>query len=94
MKFLRSVAGYIMKDQLRNTKIREELNIVNINNTILKSKITKEISCATNGRQANSEENSNIQPNKTTKYGAPTVEMEGPAYTLQQDGTGHAWPNP
>jgi hypothetical protein len=36
MKFSRSVAGYIRKGQIRNTKIREELNIFNLNNKIIK----------------------------------------------------------
>jgi hypothetical protein len=38
MKFLRSVAGYITKGQIRNTKIREELNIFNLNAKIIKSR--------------------------------------------------------
>jgi hypothetical protein len=38
MKFFRSVAGYTRKDQKRNTKIREELNIFNLNAKIIKSK--------------------------------------------------------
>jgi hypothetical protein len=33
-----SAAGYSRKDQIRNTKIREELNIFNLNNKILKSR--------------------------------------------------------
>jgi hypothetical protein len=37
-KSLRSVAGYTRKDQIRSTKIREELNMFNVNNKILKSK--------------------------------------------------------
>jgi hypothetical protein len=35
MKFLRIVAGYTGKDQIRKTKIREELNIFNINAKII-----------------------------------------------------------
>jgi hypothetical protein len=31
MKFLRSVRGYIRKGHIRNTKIREEPNIFNLN---------------------------------------------------------------
>jgi hypothetical protein len=38
MKFFRSVAGYTMKDQIGNTKIREELNIFNLNNKTLISR--------------------------------------------------------
>jgi hypothetical protein len=34
-----------------------------------------------NGRQADSEEDSNIQPKKKTKHRTPIVKMEGPAYS-------------
>jgi hypothetical protein len=37
MEFLRSAGSYIRKDQIRNIKIREELNIFNLHNKILKS---------------------------------------------------------
>jgi hypothetical protein len=37
-----------------------------------------EISCSTNGREANFEENFNIKPKKMMKWRAPTVKMEGP----------------
>jgi hypothetical protein len=33
---------------------------------------------ATNGREADSEENSNIQVRKNTKHRTPTIKMEGP----------------
>jgi hypothetical protein len=32
MKFSRNVAGYSLKDQMRNAVIREELNTFNLNN--------------------------------------------------------------
>jgi hypothetical protein len=38
MKLLWSVAGYTRKDQIGNTKIREELNIFNLNNKTLISR--------------------------------------------------------
>jgi hypothetical protein len=38
MKFFGSVAAYTRKNQIRTTKIREELNIFNLNNAILKSR--------------------------------------------------------
>jgi hypothetical protein len=34
MKIFRSIAGYMWKDQIRNIKIREELNIFKLNNNI------------------------------------------------------------
>jgi glutathionylspermidine synthase len=40
MKFLKSVAGYTRKDQIRNTKIREEMSIINLNSKILSIKVT------------------------------------------------------
>jgi hypothetical protein len=38
MKFLRSVAGYRKKDQIINTKIKEELNVFTLNAKITKSR--------------------------------------------------------
>jgi hypothetical protein len=35
MKFLRSTAGHARKGQIRNTKIREELNIFKLNAKII-----------------------------------------------------------
>jgi hypothetical protein len=37
-KFLRNVASYTREDPIRNTRIREELNILNLNNKNLKSR--------------------------------------------------------
>jgi hypothetical protein len=37
MKFLSGVAGYTRKYQIRNTKIKEELIIFNLNAKIIKS---------------------------------------------------------
>jgi hypothetical protein len=38
MNVLSSAADYIRKDEIRNTKIREELNIFNLNDKIIKSR--------------------------------------------------------
>jgi hypothetical protein len=76
MKSLRSVAGYTVKDQTRNTKIKEEPNIFNLNAKIIKSR-----SRAMNGRQTNSKENSNIQPEKKLKHGTPTAKTEVSSYS-------------
>jgi hypothetical protein len=38
MKLSRSVVGYTRKDQVRSTEIREELDICNLNNKVLKSR--------------------------------------------------------
>jgi hypothetical protein len=36
VKFLRFVSGYTRKDQIRYAKIREKLNILNLNNKTVK----------------------------------------------------------
>jgi hypothetical protein len=51
-----------------------------------------EVSRATNGRQVDSEENPNIQPNEKTKQMSLTVNRQT-NITLQEDGTGHARPS-
>jgi hypothetical protein len=38
MVFFRNAGGYVRKDQIRNNQIREELNIFNLVNKILKSR--------------------------------------------------------
>jgi hypothetical protein len=62
LKFLRNVARYTRKNQIRTAKITEQLNIFNLNNKMLKKKhITTETSHATRGSQADAEQNSDIQ---------------------------------
>jgi hypothetical protein len=39
LKFLRNVAGYTLKDQIRNTVIRNELKIFSVNNRIKKNRL-------------------------------------------------------
>jgi hypothetical protein len=39
MKFLRNVAGYTLKDQIRNTVIRNELKVFSLNNRIQNSRL-------------------------------------------------------
>jgi hypothetical protein len=51
------------------------------------------MSCSTNGRETDSKENFNKQPNTATEHGAPTVKMMD-QHTLQEDGTDKAWPKP
>jgi hypothetical protein len=39
MKFLRNVAGYTLQDKIRNTAIRNEINIFNLNNRIQNNRL-------------------------------------------------------
>jgi hypothetical protein len=50
-----------------------------------------EISRSANGRYTNSKEPSSIQPDKTTKYGAPIIKMEE---LTQRFKWKEQWPNP
>jgi hypothetical protein len=72
---LRIVAGYTRKDQVRNTKIGEELNIFNLNNKVLKSR-----SHATTGRRI-SKKILTCNPKRRKNIKTPTVKTEGPAYS-------------
>jgi hypothetical protein len=75
---------------INNSKIREEQNVFNIHNKVLKSRTQWKY-----GGQADSEGSpENTQPKKEMKLRKPTVGMEGPQQTLQEVGTDHAWPNP
>jgi hypothetical protein len=48
-----------------------------------------ETSRAMNGRQVDSEENSNIQREKETKYRTPIVKMKGSAYSSRGQNRPH-----
>jgi hypothetical protein len=94
MKSLRSIAVYTRKDQIGNTKIREELKIFNLKNTILKSRSSGNITCNEwkTGRQipmkiltCNAKRERNI--------GRPPLRWRN-QYNFQGDGTDHVWPNP
>jgi hypothetical protein len=87
MKSLRCVAGCTKKDQIRNTKIMEELNIFYLNNKILKFSLQWKY---------------HVQrmkdwriPKKivTCILGCPQLSW-GDLYALQEDGTDNVWPNP
>jgi hypothetical protein len=93
IKFLMSAAGYARKDQIRNTKIKEELDIFNINNKILKSKSQWKYHVQRMEGRADSEENFHITYKKKTKHKTPRVKMEGQAYPSRGRNR-HEWPNP
>jgi hypothetical protein len=93
MKFLTSAAGYTRQDQTLNTKIREELNIFNLNDEILKSGSQWEYHVRRMEDKRIPKENSNIPPPQRRNIGRPQLRCRD-QHTLQEDGTDHAWPNP
>jgi hypothetical protein len=81
VNFFRNIAGYTRKEQVRSTKIREELNIFNVSNKILKSRSEWKYHVLRMADRRIQKKIFDIQPNKTTKHRAPTVKMEGPTYS-------------
>jgi hypothetical protein len=83
-------AAYARKNRIRNAEFREYQNISNLNATIQMAMVK---SRATNGRQADSEGSSNVQPNRKRNTGRPRLRWRDQR-TLQEVGTDHVWPNP
>jgi hypothetical protein len=91
IKFFRNVADYTMNNQIRNTKVREELNIFNLN-----AKIIKSISQWVHHMQRMKDEfrrNFIIQPKRKRKLGSSQLRWRD-QHTLQENGTDHVRLNP
>jgi hypothetical protein len=89
---LRSVAGYKRIDKIRNSKIREELNILNLNYKIInfKSQWQNYVLRMEDGRIP--KKILTYNPKGRRDIGRPQLRWED-QYTLQEDGTGQVWPN-
>jgi hypothetical protein len=93
MKFLRSVAGYRNKGQIRNTKIREELNIFNLNDKILKSRSQWKYHVQRMEDTRIPKKILTYTPKRRRNIGRPQLQWRD-QHTLQGDRTDHEWPNP
>jgi hypothetical protein len=93
MKVLTSIAGYTRKDQIRNTKIREDLNILNINNKILKSRSQWKYHVQRMEDRRILKKIPTYNPKRKGNIGRPQLRWKD-QHTLQQDGTDLAWPYP
>jgi hypothetical protein len=83
MKFLRIAAGYTTKDQTINTKIREELNIFNLNAKIIISRLRWR--CHVQQMDDRRIPKKILtQPKEKTKHRTPTVTMEESAYSSKE----------
>jgi hypothetical protein len=89
MKFLRNEAGCTRKDQTRNTKIREELNIFNLSNKILKYRSPWKFHVLRMEDRRILQKILIYNPKRRQKIG-----WRRDQHTLQDDGTDQAWPNP
>jgi hypothetical protein len=81
MNFLRSVAGYKRIDQMRNSKIREELKIFNLNDKILnfRSQWKNYVLRMEDGKIPKK-----IQPKRKKGYRMSAMKMEGPVYSFKR----------
>jgi hypothetical protein len=92
MKFLRSVAGYSRKGQMRNTKIREELNISNLNAKIIKSRSQWKYHVQRIEDRRIPKEILTYSPKRKLNIGRTQLSWRD-QHTLQEDGTDYVWPN-
>jgi hypothetical protein len=93
MKFLRSVAGNTGKDQIRNTKIREGLNIFNLDDKILKSRSRWKYHVQRMEDRRMPKKILTHNPKGRRSIGCLQLRWRD-QHSLQGDGTDHAWPNP
>jgi hypothetical protein len=93
MKFLRSVAGYTRKSQIRHTKIREERNIFNINNKIIKSRSQWKYHVQRMEDRRIPKKIRTYSPKSKPNIGRQQLRWRD-QHTLQEVGTDHVWPNP
>jgi hypothetical protein len=93
MKILRSVAGYIRKNQIQNIKIREELNIFNLNAKSIKSRSQWKNHVQRMEDRRIPKKILTYNPRKKRNIGRPQLRCRD-QHTLQENGTDHIWPNP
>jgi hypothetical protein len=93
IKFLRSAAGCIKKDQIRNTKIREELNIFNLNAKIMNSRSQWKYHVQRMEDRRILKKILTCNPKRRLNVGRPQLRWRN-QHKLQEDRTYHVWPNP
>jgi hypothetical protein len=93
IKFLRRVAGYTRRDQIKNNKIREELNIFNLNAKIIKSRSQRKYHVQQMDNRRTPKKILTYNTKRKRNTGRPQLRWRD-QYTLQEDGTDHVWPNP
>jgi hypothetical protein len=93
MKFLRSVAGYTRKDQIKDTKIKEELNISKLNAKIIKSRSQWKYHVQRMEARRIPKKILTYNPKRKRNIGRPQLRWRD-QHTLQEDGTDHVRPNP
>jgi hypothetical protein len=86
MTFLRSVAGYKRNGQIRNTKIREELNIFNLNAKIIKPRSQWNYHVQRTEDRRIPKKILTYNPKRKRNTGRPQLRWRD-QHTLQEDGT-------
>jgi hypothetical protein len=89
MKYLRSAADYTRKDPIENTKIREELNILNVNDETIKSSSRWKYHVLRMEDRRISKKVLTCNPKRRRNVGCPQLRWRD-QHIIQEDGTGHA----